>query len=452
MKNKPAKLSPSFLNRNSCFISDAKKQAAKSGGLTYGSFLLGILRLISKISYRKGKQIKAGFTLAEVLVIVIVVAVLVSIAAPLYNKTIRRSRMSDAVHVLEVVSAKQEAYYIDNGTYADDFRKLAVPIKGLKDAPGIEFALKNFTYKLNNNCITAKSATGDYVIYDNFVTHEMSCEGTDCKLIEGAVPLQGSRDCTADYNKETGYETPDLSLDTSIECSKLNLSFCAGYATRTCSGIQCGSWDTKACKEFKTPVTEEACSKRNTSFTKGTAVRTCYPSCGDGAENCEDWDESACRLAKDGESFNCAECGDVVYWRCSGPDVESCFHPACKTVHFNAENKKINDNPTCAAQLGASWTGTYFCTPNCDGGKCINDCVNKDKGAFKVYADSYDTTNGCPSTDCSKDAPWKGVSVGQKCDEALRNAGYCPISCNMYGGKYRVEYYSCLIKYDIIRL
>ncbi|MDR0735201.1 MAG: prepilin-type N-terminal cleavage/methylation domain-containing protein, partial [Elusimicrobiota bacterium] len=60
-----------------------------------------------------------GFTLTELLVALIVIAVFGAVAAPAYVKAIKRSRASDALKVLSLASAKQEAYMLSNEEYAN---------------------------------------------------------------------------------------------------------------------------------------------------------------------------------------------------------------------------------------------------------------------------------------------------------------------------------------------
>jgi type IV pilus assembly protein PilE len=66
--------------------------------------------------YRKAK----GVTLIEVMIVVVIVAILASIAIPAYGRYVLRAQRSDAMSALLRVAANQEKFYLQNNTYADD--------------------------------------------------------------------------------------------------------------------------------------------------------------------------------------------------------------------------------------------------------------------------------------------------------------------------------------------
>lgn len=58
-----------------------------------------------------------GFTLIEVMVVVVIVGILASIAYPSYQDIVRQTRRSDALSALMDMMAKQERYFTDFNTY-----------------------------------------------------------------------------------------------------------------------------------------------------------------------------------------------------------------------------------------------------------------------------------------------------------------------------------------------
>lgn len=60
---------------------------------------------------------RRGFTLIELMIVVLVVAVLASIALSGYNNQVRKSRRSEAKQVLSDLGLKQEKYRSNNTTY-----------------------------------------------------------------------------------------------------------------------------------------------------------------------------------------------------------------------------------------------------------------------------------------------------------------------------------------------
>lgn len=62
----------------------------------------------------------AGFTLVEMMVAVVLVAILASIAVPSYQSYLRRGQLADAFTTLADMRVKMEQYYQDNKFYGPD--------------------------------------------------------------------------------------------------------------------------------------------------------------------------------------------------------------------------------------------------------------------------------------------------------------------------------------------
>ncbi|MEM6581878.1 MAG: type IV pilin protein [Pseudomonadota bacterium] len=65
-----------------------------------------------------------GFTLIEVIIVVVVVSVLMAIGLPAYENSVQKSRRADAKSALMDAANRQEKHMLDQGTYTDDMEEL----------------------------------------------------------------------------------------------------------------------------------------------------------------------------------------------------------------------------------------------------------------------------------------------------------------------------------------
>lgn len=70
---------------------------------------------------------QAGFTLIELMIVVVVVAILAAIAFPQYRDYVVRSNRAVAKSLLVQVADRQEQFFTDRKTYASDMTDLGYP-------------------------------------------------------------------------------------------------------------------------------------------------------------------------------------------------------------------------------------------------------------------------------------------------------------------------------------
>lgn len=66
----------------------------------------------------------AGFTLIEVMIVVVIVSILVAVALPAYQGSLQKGRRSDAMSSLLDASNRQQQFMLDQGRYTTDMREL----------------------------------------------------------------------------------------------------------------------------------------------------------------------------------------------------------------------------------------------------------------------------------------------------------------------------------------
>jgi prepilin-type N-terminal cleavage/methylation domain-containing protein len=157
-------------------------------------------------SMKKGSRGVKGFTLSEMLVVLIVIGVLGMIAYPMYSRVIKRSRVSDALNVLSLASKKQEAYLVNNERYARTFNELRAPVKGLEGGEGETgggVEVGNFRYRMEGRCIIAERE--GYRIYKNYKTDKEKCIGEKCREIEDLVGGGSEEEMGCGVGEEEGW-------------------------------------------------------------------------------------------------------------------------------------------------------------------------------------------------------------------------------------------------------
>ena len=71
-----------------------------------------------------------GFTLLEVLIVILIFGILAAVALPEYMKAIERARMAEIVTVLGNIAHAQQRKYMNLGRYIDNFSVLDITLDG----------------------------------------------------------------------------------------------------------------------------------------------------------------------------------------------------------------------------------------------------------------------------------------------------------------------------------
>ena len=105
-----------------------------------------------------GRNIK-GFTLIEVLVVVLIIGILAAIAVPQYNLAVAKTRISALMPLLRSLQQAQERYSMANGSYAKTIRNLDVTCASY----GTSEAYKDWCYLDKKGRVSARLDEGRYI-------------------------------------------------------------------------------------------------------------------------------------------------------------------------------------------------------------------------------------------------------------------------------------------------
>ena len=67
-----------------------------------------------------------GFTLIEILIVIVTLSILVGIAVPVYQTSVEKARRSEAIHNLSAIRQAEMRYYTQFGFYTRDLQRLDV--------------------------------------------------------------------------------------------------------------------------------------------------------------------------------------------------------------------------------------------------------------------------------------------------------------------------------------
>jgi len=113
---------------------------------------------------------KLGFTLLELLVVVIIIGLLAAIALPQYRKAAAKAELAQIINIVKAISNAQERYFLAQGTYASSLGKLDV---GFTSANNIVCAAREeYTCCRNKNFFISH--------YYSQVTHNSTKNLSEC--------------------------------------------------------------------------------------------------------------------------------------------------------------------------------------------------------------------------------------------------------------------------------
>lgn len=139
-------------------------------------------------------KIRGGFSLIELLVVVLIIGVLAGLAIPQYFKVVEKARVAEAQSTFSAVKSAQSLVMAKNGKYTSNWGDFDLAFTDSTGAPCTGSggcAQKIFTYMLDedgtvyatrNHAPTPASAYGRYTVIYDITSGVTTCTQANCIL------------------------------------------------------------------------------------------------------------------------------------------------------------------------------------------------------------------------------------------------------------------------------
>ena len=139
------------------------------------------------------RNIRKGFSLVELAVVVVIIGVLAAFAVPRFRASVERSKAAEAFNYLAAVQAAQERYHARQSTYADDLDDIDIKLTAPKYfsvgsvAAGVTGDLED-SWSLTLTRSGASAGYGEYTI--TFTEEGYDGENSTINDIPAINPMQ----------------------------------------------------------------------------------------------------------------------------------------------------------------------------------------------------------------------------------------------------------------------
>ena len=369
------------------------------------------------------KMIKTvrAFTLMELMVAVIIIAVLAAVAVPQYRKAVLKSRFNSMFPVAKTLVQSNEAYYLESGRYAEELSELATESKETKFQPTLGNTEKHQYVKLTQDGL-----------HNNLIWYQVHSPN-----------FAGEVHCEAKTEDETAVWLCSKGLNGKPVAGKTQ----AGYKTWALEGIGDGTPQAVTYHNNPDGVVLELEDGDICLGTDSGGYRACREVHASNGSTCIGNTGGGCgpNSSQTRRSLfdNQSKCiGNATYacLRGSFTNNSTCegnmWNGSCAMSHFNKSScigtadGTTNPNTGSSSACGSS---TFEEESHCEGnlpGHCNNStfksgsyCEANAPGACVTDVSKYDATSYCTGKYCPVDSPKQGGGTWKECTEGQDGYG-----------------------------
>ena len=140
-----------------------------------------------------------GFTLIEMLVVVLIIGILASVALPQYARAVIKSRMTEVQTVGTALVKAEQVYYMANGSYTDEVENLDIGLNCTVTESKTQWQCNNFSVEAYSSHFCIRSRKNSDWFFDYYFSGSKAC-----------VALNTSKNAQGACASLTGVTNPSL--------------------------------------------------------------------------------------------------------------------------------------------------------------------------------------------------------------------------------------------------